>query len=109
MGGEKVEILLSLSSTSMAPYSCVTFAAAALADDGVGDNSVWRWRLSRSGCFSYDTGDGNAAGAEPLADTLEMIVWLTRNLLAQDIDTPEVIAWLRQSLLARNTDTPEIT
>ena len=64
-----MDILLSLSSTSVAFYSCVAFAAAALANDGVGDNSVWRWWLSRSGCFSYDTRDGNAAGAEPLADT----------------------------------------
>ena len=74
MGREKVDILLSLASTSVAAYSYVTFAVAASADDGVRDNSsVWRWRLSRSGCFSWDAGDGNAAGAEPLADTPEMI------------------------------------
>ena len=46
----KVETLLSLPSTPMALHSYVTFAAAALAHDGVGDNSsVWRWQLSRSG------------------------------------------------------------
>ena len=49
MEREKVDIPLSLSSTSMATYGYVTFAA--ISRRWCRNSSVWRWRLFRSGCF----------------------------------------------------------
>ena len=34
------------------------------------------WPTHQSGCFRLDTGDGNAADPEPLADSREMTAWL---------------------------------
>ena len=51
-GGERVDIILSLSFTSMAVCGYITFAAPALSDDGSETTAVFEDRLLRSGCFS---------------------------------------------------------
>ena len=93
---------LSLSPTPLAARGYITFAPAALADDGVENSSIWRSVVSVEAPEAamrpmlnlqptcQDTQDDTLADSESLANAPEMIAWLIQNLLARNTYTPEM-------------------